>query len=309
MTTSTTARRPSRRSAFPPDVSDLMPAARLAVAELAAEGKQPSQRALAAKLHIGKPKAAAVLDALNTETTPARPLHLVPADNPTAGPERPVMPVVDEMQELHAGPDDATDLDEGSGAGGDATDLDDVAPPAPAVTAPAVHPSPAADPAPTAAPAEADPAGPDTVDPDTVRRVPVWPVLLLTLPALAAIWSGWVSLGAMAGFGVVHPLPGIADHVTFNTAITLPIGVETYAAYALWVWLARGATDRGGRFAKRSAIVSLIVGAAGQVTYHLLAAAHVHNAPWPVVTLVACLPVAVLGMGAALAHLVRGGHH
>jgi hypothetical protein len=304
MTTSTTARRPSRRSAFPPDVSDLMPAARLAVAELTAEGKQPSQRALAAKLHIGKPKAAAVLDALNADTAPARPLHLVPADNPTAGPERPVVPVVDEMQELHAGPGDATDLDEGSGAGGDATDLDDVAPPVPAVTAPAVHPSPAADPAPAAAPAEVDPA-----DPDVARRVPVWPVLLLTLPAMVAIWSGWVGLGGMAGFGIVHPLPGIADHVTLNTAITLPIGVEVYAAYALWVWLSRGVPAAARRFARGSAIASLVTGAAGQVTYHLLSASHVQHAPWPVTILVACLPVAVLGMGAALAHLVRGGHH
>jgi hypothetical protein len=154
-------------------------------------------------------------------------------------------------------------------------------------------------PAPDAAPAAAEPA---------VRgrsRVSVWPVLLLTLPALVAVWSGWVSLGAMAGFGVVHPLPGIADRLTLNTAITLPIGVEVYAAYALYVWLTAGITARARRFAKVSAIASLITGAAGQVTYHLLSAAHYTHAPWPVTMLVACLPVAVLGMGAALAHLVR----
>jgi hypothetical protein len=28
-------------------------------------------------------------------------------------------------------------------------------------------------------------------------------------------------------------------------------------------------------------------------------------APWPITTVVACLPVAVLGMGAALAHLLH----
>jgi hypothetical protein len=46
-------------------------------------------------------------------------------------------------------------------------------------------------------------------------------------------------------------------------------------------------------------------GAGGQIAYHLLAAAGVTAAPWQITTAVACLPVAVLGMGAALAHLVR----
>jgi len=67
-----------------------------------------------------------------------------------------------------------------------------------------------------------------------------WPIALLAAPAFVAIWSGWVGLGGLTGFGLVHPLPGIADGLTLNSAITLPIGVETYAAYALRVWLAIG---------------------------------------------------------------------
>jgi hypothetical protein len=43
----------------------------------------------------------------------------------------------------------------------------------------------------------------------------------------------------------------------------------------------------------------------GQVVYHLLAAAHAARAPWPVVVLVACLPVVTLGFGAGLTHLLR----
>ena len=43
----------------------------------------------------------------------------------------------------------------------------------------------------------------------------------------------------------------------------------------------------------------------GQVVYHLLAAAGATRAPWPVVVLVSCLPVATLGFGAALTHLLR----
>jgi len=128
----------------------------------------------------------------------------------------------------------------------------------------------------------------------------------LAVPAWVSIWSGWVGLGELTGFGPVHPLPGIWDGLTINTAITLPIGVETYAAYALRAWLSGDrAPTRARRFAKWSALGSLLLGAAGQVIYHLMTAAGVTAAPWPVTTLVACLPVVVLGMGAALAHLLN----
>src|SRR5258708_5881399 len=42
----------------------------------------------------------------------------------------------------------------------------------------------------------------------------------------------------MCGFGVVHPLPGILPGFQLDTAITLPVGVEAYGAYALGAWLA-----------------------------------------------------------------------
>ncbi|MEV6706875.1 ABC transporter permease [Micromonospora wenchangensis] len=159
---------------------------------------------------------------------------------------------------------------------------------------------------------EVTPVGhPDTPTPPTkpapVRSAVVWPVVLLALPAFVAIWSGWVGLGGLTGFGVVHPLPGIADGFSINSAITLPIGVETYGAYALYIWLSGRVPAPALRFAKWSALGSLAVGALGQVAYHLLEAAGVTSAPWWITTAVACLPVAVLGMGAALAHLVREG--
>ena len=137
------------------------------------------------------------------------------------------------------------------------------------------------------------------------RPVRAWPVLLLAAPAAVAIWSGWVGLGQLTGFGEVHPLPGLADGWTINTAITLPIGMEAYAAYALRAWLTPGTPVRARQFAKRSAFGALILGALGQIAYHLMVAAGVTAAPWPITTGVACLPVAVLGMGAALAHLLR----
>ncbi|WP_405100811.1 ABC transporter permease [Micromonospora sp. NBC_01412] len=148
------------------------------------------------------------------------------------------------------------------------------------------------------------PTTPDHTPAAPVRSAVAWPVVLLALPAFVAIWSGWVGLGGLTGFGVVHPLPGIADGFSLNTAITLPIGVETYGAYALYVWLSGRVPPRALRFAKWSAIASLLVGALGQVAYHLLVAPAT-GAPWWITTAVSVLPVAVLGMGAALAHLVR----
>jgi len=136
-------------------------------------------------------------------------------------------------------------------------------------------------------------------------RVPSWPLLLLAAPAFVAIWSGWVGLGELTGFGTVRPLPGIWPGLELDTTITLPIGVETYAAYATRAWLTPGVPDRARRFARTSAIGALALGALGQVAYHLMVAAEVTSAPWPITTAVSCLPVAVLGMGAALVHLLR----
>jgi hypothetical protein len=162
-------------------------------------------------------------------------------------------------------------------------------------------------------PADGHPGTPPAVEqlvdePPTRQPLSVWPLILIAIPAAVSIWAGWVGLGGLTGFGVVHPLPGILPDVSINTAITLPIGVEAYAAFALRAWLGGGRVPaRARRFARTSAIGSLLLGALGQVAYHLLAAGGVTTAPWWITTVVACLPVAVLGMGAALAHLLRDG--
>lgn len=143
------------------------------------------------------------------------------------------------------------------------------------------------------------------------RETPVpvrsWPLLVLAVPAAVAVWSGWVGIGQMTGFGVVAPLPGIWDSLRINTAVTLPVGVEAYGAMALHAWLSgsQAVSARTRRFAMWSAIGSLVLGVSGQVTYHRLAEVHVTRAPWGVTTLVASLPVVVLGLGTALAHMLR----
>jgi hypothetical protein len=141
-----------------------------------------------------------------------------------------------------------------------------------------------------------------------MKALPRWPLYLIALPAAVAVWSGWVGLGQLCGFGMIHPLPGIWDAAHLNTAITLPIGVEAYGSYALAAWLDSGRPKTARAFAKWSAIGALGLGMLGQVAYHLLSAAHAARAPWPVVVLVSSLPVIVLGFGAALSHLLRGEH-
>lgn len=135
--------------------------------------------------------------------------------------------------------------------------------------------------------------------------MPRWPLALIAPAAAVAIWSGWVGLGELCGFGVIHPLPGILPGFQLNTAITLPVGVEAYAAYALGAWMSPASPARARTFARRSAIGALIYGMAGQIIFHLLAAAHATAAPWPVVVVVSCMPVAVLGLAAGLTHLLR----
>jgi hypothetical protein len=139
------------------------------------------------------------------------------------------------------------------------------------------------------------------------RTVRSWPLLVLAAPAAAEVWSGWVGIAQKTGFGLVSPLPGIWPSLHLDTTITLPVGVEAYAAYALRAWLGsrHHVSPRTRRFAKWSAICSFTLGMAGQVAYHLLAQAGVARAPWPITTLVSCLPVLVLGMGTALAHMLH----
>ena len=276
------------RTVYPPQITDLLPKARTLASEL---GELPSRNRLMTELRIGAPKARAILaalteakqaseyrEALNTYHLQRGGLATLPPTDqePTAT----ALTTVPAGTHLHAVPDQPDPADD--------------------------QPAPAAVDVPQVAPV-VDPGTPQT----TTARRPVrsWPVWVLAAPAFIAIWSGWVGLGGLTGFGIVHPLPGIADGFSINTAITLPIGVETYAAFALHAWLSGHVPAPARRFAKWSAIGSLILGALGQVAYHLMSAAGMTTAPWWITTAVACLPVAVLGMGAALAHLLRADNH
>lgn len=155
--------------------------------------------------------------------------------------------------------------------------------------------------------AEARPA-PAATSPRPARRVVVWPILIVAAGAFIAIWGGWVGLGKLTGFGDVNLLPGIVPDgkwSTLDTAITLPMGMEAYSAYAFYVWLHPGVPDRARRFAFWSSMGAVVLGMAGQTAYHLMTAAGMTAAPWQITTVVSCLPVAVFGLAAALVHMVR----
>lgn len=266
------------RSAYPKPVAALLPEAQALADEL---GALPSRNQLKTRLHIGAPKANALLEALADYIPQTHPSDLDESAE-TALPVSPAGPVAEPTPATVPVP--ATDAHQET-----------------KVTVPQVT-------------TLADPVGPETAPTETTgsaaapkprRRLATWPVLLLMLPATVAIWSGWVGLGQLAGFGPVHPLPGIADGFVIDTSITLPIGMETYSAYALYVWLSGRAGARAIRFARVSALLALSIGAAGQVAYHLMSAANIPAAHPLITAAVACIPVAVLGLGAALAHLVK----
>jgi hypothetical protein len=142
------------------------------------------------------------------------------------------------------------------------------------------------------------------------RRVVVWPILIVAAGAFIAIWGGWVGLGKLTGFGDVNLLPGIVRDgkwSTLDTAITLPMGMEAYSAYAFYVWLHPGVPERARRFAFWSSMGAVALGMAGQTAYHLMTADGMTAAPWWITTVVSCLPVAVFGLAAALVHMVRSG--
>ncbi|MFG1843678.1 ABC transporter permease [Micromonospora carbonacea] len=271
---------------YPQPVDELLPAARKLAHELDA---LPSRNRLMKRFRIGSEKANDLLARLREERARqdrSDSLHAAMVLRGSLA-DRPVLVPVDPT------PDTTT------------TDTNPDTPDRPEQTAP--------DPTPAPPPVAVSPAeqvstveSPGTkIRPARSRRAVVWPVILLALPAFVAIWGGWVGLGKLTGFGKVNLLPGIGSGWVIDTAITLPIGVETYGAFALYVWLSGRVPARAARFAKWSALGSLAIGALGQVAYHLLIAAGVTSAPWWITTLVACLPVAVLGMGAALAHLMH----
>ncbi|MCP2247725.1 hypothetical protein [Lentzea aerocolonigenes] len=267
-------------SAYPTKLEDVVTKVQAIVAT---EGKLPARNRIMRECGVGAKKASDALAMVEGEglvpataaPAPVRLLHSVPATK--NAPEVPQPAVVEAVQDTTELPTVEVEHER--------TDVTVDAP-----TSPAVEVVPAVS-------VEAVPAA---------KPVRSWPLWVIALGAFVSIWGGWVGLGEMTGFGPVRLLPGIADNFVINSAITLPLGVEAYAAYALRVWLSGALIASGARaFAKWSAIGSLVLGALGQVAYHLMKASGMTVAPWWITTFVSVLLVVVLGSAAALTHLLH----
>jgi hypothetical protein len=276
-------------SAYPPKLDKLTDQVRALATEL---GAWPSLRQIKLRCNVGHPKAVDALAALR-------------ASGFTPDGETVQAPAVERRFHVVHSPD-APDTDH-EDAATDVVAATSTSDSAPAATEAADEVVPVAEPltAVEVPPVTADVTSPaqNVVEAPKSERWQNLPLYVIALGAFVAIWGGWVGLGELTGFGPVAPLPGIADNWTINTAITLPLGMEAYAAFAMRVWLDRGKTALARRFAMWSTFAALLLGMSGQVAYHLMKEAGMTSAPWQITTLVSCLPVLVLGGAAALVHL------
>ena len=142
------------------------------------------------------------------------------------------------------------------------------------------------------------------------QRVGTWPLLVLALPAAVAVWSGWVGIGQMTGFGQVtscqesgtpcistppspcrsaskptpptHCGPGCPPALrSLPGPAGSPAGQRSDPSCSAW-------PGRSPTTSSRRPVLRMRPG---------------------ITTAVSCLPVLVLGMGAALAHLLRADSH
>src|ERR1700676_5276243 len=92
-------------------------------------------------------------------------------------------------------------------------------------------------------------------------------IILIAVPAAVEVWASWVGLGSLCGFPVLH-IGGRA----LGTGWTLAVGMEAYAACALFCWLSAAPGPSSRLFAQWSALAAFGLSLLGQVAYHLMTA-------------------------------------
>lgn len=137
--------------------------------------------------------------------------------------------------------------------------------------------------------------------PNTKSRA-MWPLYLISVGAVLAVWSGWVELGAMCGFGIEQPLYGVWNGLKINAAISLPLSMEAYGFYAMGFWFDPDEAEGVRKYARWTTILAYTLGFLAQATYHVLAAMHMQHAPIPVVVFVSGVPVATICVAGGLLH-------
>ena len=125
------------------------------------------------------------------------------------------------------------------------------------------------------------------------------------LAALTAAESGrWFAVAQKTGFGLVSPLRVSGPRCTW-TPPSLSRSASRPTRRTRCAWLARDRMISGGPAGSQNGRRSFVPGMAGQVAYHMVAQAGRAQASWAITTVVSCLPILVLAMGTALAHMLR----
>ena len=142
---------------------------------------------------------------------------------------------------------------------------------------------------------------------DRRRTIRSWPLLVLAVPAAAEVWSGWVGIAQKTGFGAGPPAaghlvlapPGHGHHPPGRRRVLRGLRAARLAGHR--------ARDQRPDPPVRQVVRDLLLrarhGRAGRLPPD--GPGRVTRAPWGITTLVSCLPVLVLGMGTALAHMLR----
>lgn len=133
------------------------------------------------------------------------------------------------------------------------------------------------------------------------KRDHLWVIGIIAGSAAVEVLVSWLGLGSVAGFPHLD-LFGLAS---IPTSWTLAVGLEAYAGYGLWVWLAGAPGPRSRSFAMWSSIAAITLSLIAQAAYHVMLDSGSRHVPAWLAAFAGVLPVVVLGLAAFLAHLMH----
>ena len=118
---------------------------------------------------------------------------------------------------------------------------------------------------------------------------------------------GMAAVAGAAAFTSYSGLAGLAEMAGWHGAMAkfLPITIDAYAMTATRVWLSpANLTDKARRFARRSAIGTIIASVVGNALFHA-ATAHVLPITWPMVIGISAVPPITLSLITHLYHVSK----
>ncbi|MFE3195878.1 hypothetical protein ACFXHA_43245 [Nocardia sp. NPDC059240] len=130
-------------------------------------------------------------------------------------------------------------------------------------------------------------------------RRPLRYLLVLTaLPVAVLLWGSWAELGAMTELRALHPLPGLADHLTLDLSLTPAVSLLGFLLWVTQLW-SRKPRVLPRRGAAAMSAVGLIA-VAGYLAIHTAGWSVASPAPAAVLAAVSCTPILVAAAAALL---------